>query len=118
NVIGTLNEPISAALAYGLHQTSREEIAVIYDLGGGTFDVTIARITPNELEELATTGNRQLGGRDWDQVLVDYVCDDFKRVHGVDPRESVQAVQDLAIECEKAKRRVCKMAKTSVRLHA
>ena len=63
NVIGTLNEPMAAALAFGLYRENREQTAVAYDLGGGTFDVTVVRISPNELTELATYGNRQLGER-------------------------------------------------------
>lgn len=118
NVIGTLNEPMAATLAYGLYRVNREEMAVVYDLGGGTFDVTVVHIAPNLLEELATQGNRQLGGRDWDHALIDYVCDDFKKCHGDDPRGDPQALQDLYLECEKAKRRLGRMAKTSVRLHA
>ena len=118
DVIGTLNEPMAAALSYGLHRTGQEHFAVIYDLGGGTFDVTVVRISPNELEEIATSGNRQLGGRDWDQVILDHVCEDFLRQHKDDPRQDLQAIQDLQIECERAKRRLGRMAKTAIRLHA
>ncbi len=117
DVIGTLNEPMAATLAYGLHRTDREQIVVVYDLGGGTFNVTVVRISPNALEELATTGNRQLGGRDWDQVLIDYVADDFQKKHGADLRTDPQAMQDLFLETEKAKRRLGRMAKTSMRVH-
>ena len=118
SVIGTLNEPMAATLAFGLYQTDREQNAVVYDLGGGTFDVTIVRLTPNQLIELATEGNRQLGGRDWDQRLVDYVADDFYRVHRQHPRESPQAMQDLWLECEQAKRQLSNRARAAVRLHA
>jgi len=118
NVLGTLNEPMAATLAYGLYRVNKEEIAVVYDLGGGTFDVTVVHIAPNLLEELTTKGNRQLGGRDWDQALIDYVCDDFKKKHGNDPREDKQAIQDLYLECERSKRRLGRMHKTSIRLHA
>lgn len=114
-VIGTLNEPMAAALAYGLHHTEREQIVVIYDLGGGTFDVTVVRTSPNEIEELATCGNRRLGGRDWDQTLVDYVADDFRKAKGIDLRDDVQAMQDLLLECERAKRRLGQMQKTAIR---
>lgn len=118
NVIGTLNEPMSAALAFGLYREDKEQTAVVYDLGGGTFDVTVVRISPNELTELATFGNRQLGGRDWDQCLVNYVADDFKKQFGTDPRDDDQARQDLVIACEQAKRRLGRMNQTAVRLHA
>jgi molecular chaperone DnaK len=117
-VVGTLNEPMAAALAYGLHHTENEQIVAIYDLGGGTFDVTVVRTSPNEIEELATCGNRRLGGRDWDQVLVDYVADDFRRAHGVELRDDVQAMQDLLLECERAKRRLGQMQKTAIRVQS
>jgi molecular chaperone DnaK len=117
-VIGTLNEPMAATLAYGLHRTEREQIAVVYDLGGGTFDVTVVRITPGELQELATRGNRQLGGRDWDQVLVDHVANSFAQHHGASLLEDAQAMQDLRLECERAKRRLSRMAKTAIRVQA
>lgn len=117
-VIGTLNEPMSAALAFGLYREDKEQVAVVYDLGGGTFDVTVVRISPNELAELSTYGNRQLGGRDWDQCLVNYVADDFKKACGSDPRDDPQALQDLVIACEQAKRRLGRMNHTAVRLHA
>jgi len=117
-VIGTLNEPMAAALAYGLHHTKQEQMVVVYDLGGGTFDVTVVRISPGELEELATNGNRQLGGRDWDQALIRFVADDFQKAHGLDLSTEPQATQDLLLECERAKRRLGRMAKTSIRVHA
>ena len=117
-VIGTLNEPMAAALAYGLHHTKQEQTVVVYDLGGGTFDVTVVRISPNELEELATNGNRQLGGRDWDEALIRFVADDFQKAHGLDLRTVPQAMQDLLLECERAKRRLGRMSKTSIRVHA
>jgi molecular chaperone DnaK len=118
NVIGTLNEPMAATLAYGLHRTNREQVVVVYDLGGGTFDVTVVRISPNELEELATSGNRQLGGRDWDQALIDHVVTDFQKTFHIDLTMIPQAIQDLLLECERAKRRLGRLAKTSIRVHA
>lgn len=118
DVLGTLNEPMAATLAYGLHRHDQEQFAVIYDLGGGTFDVTVVRICPNEIQELATNGNRQLGGRDWDQCLIDFVAEDFRKTHGADPRTLAQAAQDLQLECESAKRRLSKLPGTAIRLHA
>ncbi len=117
-VIGTLNEPMSAALAYGLHHEKNEQTAVVYDLGGGTFDVTIVRVSPTELVELATLGNRQLGGKDWDQALIDFVADDFRKRYGSDPRNSIDTLQELIGECERAKRRLSQLRKASLRLHA
>jgi molecular chaperone DnaK len=117
-VLGTLDEPMAAALAYGLQRTDHEQRVVVYDLGGGTFDVTVLRISPDELEEVAIRGNRQLGGRDWDQVLIDFVADGFQKVHRQDLRAAPQAMQELLLECEQAKRRLSRMAKTLIRAHA
>jgi molecular chaperone DnaK len=117
-VIGTLNEPMAATLAYGLHRRDDEQLVVVYDLGGGTFDVTIVRISPTEIEELATNGNRQLGGHDWDQCLIDYVVDGFQEAHHVDPRSDAQAMQKLLMECELAKRRLSRMNKAPILFHA
>ena len=105
-VIGTLNEPMAATLAYGLHEQQREQNVVVYDLGGGTFDVTVVRITPGEIVELATSGNRQLGGRDWDQVLIDQVAGEFHKTHGFDPRRIPESYQNLLLASEKAKRQL------------
>ena len=118
NVMATLNEPISAALAYGLYQQEQEQVAVVYDLGGGTFDVTVVRVSPNELEELATIGNRKLGGKDWDQCLIEHVAQEFHQQHGSDPHDSHQAMQDLQLACEQAKRRLGRMKSASIRLNA
>lgn len=118
NVVGTLNEPTAAALAYGLYNEDKEQRAVVYDLGGGTFDVTIVRISPMELDELATLGNRKLGGKDWDHCLVEHVVTQFEQQCGVSPRGDAQAMQDLWIHCEQAKRRLGKMKKQSIRLQS
>ena len=116
-VLGTLNEPMASTLAYGLHRHDREQTVLVYDLGGGTFDVTVVRISPGEICELATDGNRQLGGKDWDQALIDLVADDFMARHAIDPRTDRQGAQDLQLACEKAKRILSKKNSTSVRIN-
>lgn len=125
NVIGLLNEPMSAALAYGLHfpsaelpkgQKVNEQNALIYDLGGGTFDVTIIKITPRELIELATCGNRQLGGKDWDDCIIQFVADEFQRKFGTDPRSSPSVMQSLVLGCEQAKRQLTRLSRTTVQV--
>lgn len=118
DVLGTLNEPMAAALAYGMHRRPGEQTVLVYDLGGGTFDVTIVRIAPGELEEVVTYGNRRLGGKDWDDRLIDHVVEEFRASHGADPRESPEAMQGLQIQCEQAKRRLSKMARTTIVLDA
>lgn len=118
DVIGTLNEPMSAMLAYGLHRLNEEQIVAVYDLGGGTFDVTIVKITPDALTELSTKGNRELGGKDWDHALVEFVARDFEKEHGVDPLTDPQGHQDLILACEKAKRRLTDKKSARIRIHA
>ncbi len=116
-VLGTLNEPMAATLAYGLHHQDEEQTVLVYDLGGGTFDVTVVRINPMEIRELATDGNRQLGGKDWDQALIDIVSEEFMARHGLDPRADPQGAQDLQLACEKAKRILSKKNRASVRIN-
>ncbi|MCY2986901.1 MAG: Hsp70 family protein [Planctomycetota bacterium] len=117
-VTGTLNEPMAATLAYGLYRGEGEQTVVVYDLGGGTFDVTAVQITPHEIRELATCGDRKLGGRDWDQALFDFVADDFQRAQKVDLRSDRQAVQELQLECERTKRNLSRFAQFAIRVHA
>jgi len=117
-ILGTLNEPMAATLAYGLHRRGEEQLVVVYDLGGGTFDVTIVRIAPGEIEELAINGNRQLGGRDWDKRLIEFLADGFQKAHQIDPRTDLQAMQNLRLECEAAKRRLSGMLRTPLVFHA
>jgi molecular chaperone DnaK len=97
-----INEPTAAALAYGLEKKKGETIAV-YDLGGGTFDISILEIGDGVFEVKATNGDTHLGGDDFDQRLLDYLADEFKKEHGIDLREDKQALQRLRDAAEKAK---------------
>ena len=97
-----INEPTAAALAYGLEKKAGETIAV-YDLGGGTFDISILEIGDGVFEVKATNGDTHLGGDDYDQRLVDYIADEFKKEHGTDLRKDIQALQRLRDAAEKAK---------------
>ncbi len=117
-VIGMLNEPMAATLAYGLYRSEHPQNVVVYDLGGGTFDVTIVHISPDEICELATCGNRRLGGRDWDAALGDFLTEQFLRIQGVDLREDPQAAQELQLECERLKRNLSRISSVSIRVHA
>jgi molecular chaperone DnaK len=118
DVIGMLNEPMAATLAYGLYRSEGEQNVVVYDLGGGTFDVTVVHISPDAICELATCGNRRLGGRDWDRALFDFLADQFLQAQGSDLRDDPQAVQTLQIECERAKRNLSRVAQVSIRVFA
>ncbi len=111
NVIGIINEPTAAAIAYGfrqgwLDQSAEFETArtfLVYDLGGGTFDVTVMRVDKTGFCTIATDGDIQLGGRDWDLRLVDYVAEGFLRNFGKDPRDDADALGQLIRDCQEAK---------------
>ncbi|MBC8356823.1 MAG: Hsp70 family protein [Planctomycetes bacterium] len=121
-VIDIINEPTAAALAFGYKQgrlnpgagDDEPKRVLVYDLGGGTFDVTIMEIGAGEFVTLATDGDVQLGGRDWDQRLVDYTAEQFIRKHGIDPREDPNTLGRLLRECEDAKRTLSTRQKASV----
>ncbi len=112
NVIDIINEPTAATLTYAWHRgelganegtTDKPHMALVYDLGGGTFDVTVVRYTPTHFQVLATDGDVHLGGIDWNDRLVDYVAEEFKEKHGLDPRESPATLQMLRNDCDQAK---------------
>lgn len=111
-VIDIINEPTAAAVAYGLQQGFLNEEGrahrplnlLVYDLGGGTFDVTVMHVEGREFRTLATDGDVELGGKDWDQRLVDFAAAEFARQFGSDPREQPNAAARLWQECEEAKR--------------
>ncbi|MCL6504994.1 MAG: Hsp70 family protein [Pirellulales bacterium] len=112
NVIDIINEPTAATLTYAWHrnelgrvggEAARPRLALVYDLGGGTFDVTVVKYTPTHFQVLATDGDVQLGGIDWTDRLLNYVAEEFRSRHGIDPRESEQTVQVLRNDCDLAK---------------
>ena len=99
-----INEPTAAAIAYGLDKQDREENILVFDLGGGTFDVTLLSIDNGVFEVRATSGNTHLGGEDFDQRLMNYCISQFKRQSGIDITDDKRAVQRLRKQCEMAKR--------------
>ena len=101
-VLRIINEPTAAALAYGLDKKKSETI-LVFDLGGGTFDVSVLEVGDGVVEVKATNGDTHLGGDDWDQRIVDYVADEFKKEQGIDLRSDRQALQRLKEAAEKAK---------------
>ncbi|RME76439.1 MAG: molecular chaperone DnaK, partial [Planctomycetota bacterium] len=102
NVRRIINEPTAAALAYGLDKKADEKIAV-FDLGGGTFDISILEVGDNVVEVRSTSGDTHLGGDDWDEVLIQYIADTFQKEQGVDLRKDRMALQRLKEAAEKAK---------------
>ncbi len=101
-VLRIINEPTAASLAYGLDKKKDEKIAV-YDLGGGTFDISVLEIGDGVFEVKATNGDTHLGGDDWDNTLMDWILDEFKRDSGIDLRKQPDALQRIKEEAEKAK---------------
>ena len=85
NVLQLVNEPTAAALAYGLDKINENQTVFVFDLGGGTFDVTIMRIEGHKLDIIATNGDHRLGGKDWDDVIVNHVAEEFDRQHDENP---------------------------------
>ena len=118
-VLRMVNEPVSAALAYGLHNRGDEGLVMVYDLGGGTFDVTIMKMGGDKFEVLATDGNRFLGGFDFDDSLIETFADNFERKFGIDPLEnSPKCRQDFWLKAENAKIDLSSVDETNVFLQA
>ena len=102
-VMRIINEPTAASLAYGLDKKQTEKI-VVFDLGGGTFDVSVLEVAEGVFRVISTNGDTHLGGDDFDEVLINYVADEFKKQQGIDLRKDTMALQRLQEACEKAKR--------------
>jgi molecular chaperone DnaK len=115
DVLRIINEPTAAALAYGLDKKSDETI-LVFDLGGGTFDVSLLEVGEGVVEVRSTSGDTHLGGDDWDMVLVEHVADEFKREHGIDLRQDRQALQRLREAAEKAKIELSSAMETEINL--
>ena len=95
NVLQIINEPTAAALAYGLDKLDSNQTVFVFDLGGGTFDVTIMRIENHHIKMLASNGDHRLGGKDWDDIIVNWVAEEFDKLHGENPLLDLQSYQDL-----------------------
>ncbi len=114
-VLRIINEPTASALAYGLDKKSNERI-LVFDLGGGTFDVSVLEVGESVVEVLSTSGDTHLGGDDWDQVIVKWAADEFKKEQGMDLRSDRQALQRLREAAEKAKIELSSMMETEINL--
>ena len=111
-----INEPTAAALAYGMDKLDEEKKILVFDLGGGTFDVSILEIGDGTFEVLATARNNRLGGDDFDKVIIDYLADEFKKAEGVDLRSDKMALQRLKEAAEKAKKELSSTMSTNINL--
>src|SRR5512143_2653956 len=114
-VLRIINEPTASALAYGLDK-KKDETILVFDLGGGTFDISLLDVGEGVVEVKATNGDTHLGGDDWDQVVLDYVADEFKREQGIDLRADRQALQRLREAAEKAKIELSSVMETEINL--
>ena len=114
NVLQIINEPTAAALAYGLDKLDEDQTVFVFDLGGGTFDVTIMRIHGHKIQMLATNGDHRLGGKDWDDVIVNYVAEEFDRAHGENPLLDLQSYQDLQSRALSAKIQLSSRDRTTI----
>ena len=111
-----INEPTAAALAYGIDKTDKEQTVLVFDLGGGTFDVSILQLADGTFEVLSTAGDNHLGGDDYDQMVINWLVEEFKKENGVDLSQDKMALQRLKDAAEKAKKDLSGMMKTEISL--
>lgn len=111
-----INEPTAAALAYGLDKTDEDQTILVYDLGGGTFDVSILELGDGVFQVKSTAGDNRLGGDDFDQVVIDYLVDQFKKENGIDLAQDKMALQRLKDAAEKAKKDLSGVTSTQISL--
>lgn len=116
NVKRIINEPTAAALSYGIDKTEKEQTVLVYDLGGGTFDVSILSLADGTFEVISTAGNNKLGGDDFDQRIVDWMVTEFKKQYSVDLSKDKMAIQRLKEAAEKAKMDLSGIAQTEISL--
>ena len=115
-VLRIINEPTAAALAYGLDKEGNDQTILVFDLGGGTFDVSVLEIGDGVFEVKSTSGNTHLGGDDWDQRVIDWMVSEFKNAHGVDLAIDKMAAQRLKEAAEKAKIELSNLQETTINL--
>ena len=115
-VLRIINEPTAAALAYGLDKTNKDEKVLVFDLGGGTFDVSVLELGDGVFEVCSTAGDNHLGGDDWDQRIIDWLADKFQADNGVDLRKDKMAMQRLKEAAEKAKMELSSTTQTTINL--
>ena len=113
NVLKIINEPTSAIIAYGLTGQGKKNV-MVYDLGGGTFDVTIAQVDGTKIQVLSTNGNHQLGGKDWDYVLIKELSERFLDEFGVNIEDYPDAYKELQVKCEETKKKLTNLSSTTV----
>jgi len=106
NVLRIINEPTAAAIAYGMNTTAANQNILVYDLGGGTFDITLVQITNKTIEVIATDGDHELGGKDWDDRIATFLAEKFYEDHNINPLDDSISFNDLIVRCETAKKQL------------
>lgn len=115
-VLQIINEPTAAAIAYGMKATDRRQTLLVYDLGGGTFDITLLQLAPGEVRVLASEGDHELGGKDWDDRIVEFLASRFEAEFGSDPLEDMESFADLLVRAEEVKKRLSTAQSASIAL--
>ena len=114
NVLQVLNEPTAAAIAYGIDQLGTDQNVFVFDLGGGTFDVTIMRVSESTIQMLATHGDHRLGGKDWDDKIITHIAEMFEIEHGENPLQDLHAYQDIQFNATNAKESLSQRQKAPI----
>ncbi len=115
NVLQVVNEPTAAALAYGIDQHGSDQTVFVFDLGGGTFDVTVMKVSGSKLEMIATNGDHRLGGKDWDDKIIIHVADTFENEHGENPLQDLNVYQEIQLSAISAKESLSQRQKARIR---
>lgn len=116
NVLGIINEPTAAAFAFGIDKSKKNETLFVFDLGGGTFDVTVVKISNKKIEVISSDGDHKLGGVDWDNKIVDYIANEFQKEYGIDPREDATVYQDMVNNANKAKHTLSRRKRDNIQI--
>jgi molecular chaperone DnaK (HSP70) len=114
NVLNIINEPTAAAISYGVSGNDKDETVLVYDLGGGTFDITVMRIAGNDISVVCTGGDDQLGGKDWDEALMEYVTERYEEENGEDLSEDPETVAALYVDVETWKKSLTSREKINI----
>lgn len=118
NVLDIINEPTAAAINYGLLKKENKKNVMVYDLGGGTFDITIIQIDGGNINVVFSDGDRSLGGKDWDQAVADYLAEEFEKATGVDFYSDEESANDIMLKAENAKRSLSSKTNTRIALNS
>ena len=114
NVLQVINEPTAAAVAYGFNKAKSKQRVLIYDLGGGTYDVTLLDVEDKSIRVINSDGNHQLGGKDWDDRIIEHLASLFQEEYGVDPLEDAESLADILVQAEEAKKHLTAFEKTKI----